>query len=47
MLKVRVDEADIMAAARKLWGLERLEEVKYAIVESNGEITVIPKRTVK
>ena len=47
MLKVRVDEADIMAAARKMWGLERLDEVKYAIVENNGEITVIPKRKEK
>jgi uncharacterized membrane protein YcaP (DUF421 family) len=44
MLKLRVDETDIMASARKMWGLERLDEVKYAIVESNGEITVIPKK---
>ena len=47
MLKVRVDEADIMAAGRKTWGLERLDDVKYAIVEANGEITVIPKRAAK
>ena len=42
MDKVRVDEADILEAARKLQGLERLEQVKYAIVERNGEITIVP-----
>jgi uncharacterized membrane protein YcaP (DUF421 family) len=42
MDKVRVDEADILEAARKLQGLERLEQIKYAIVERNGEITIVP-----
>ncbi len=40
----RVDEADILAAARQLHGLERLEQVKYAVVESSGAISIIPKR---
>jgi uncharacterized membrane protein YcaP (DUF421 family) len=44
MDKVRVNEAEILAAARKLQGLTRLEEIKYAILESNGEITIVPKR---
>ena len=44
MTKVRVDESDIMVAARKNCGLERLSQVKYAIVESDGEITIIPKK---
>jgi uncharacterized membrane protein YcaP (DUF421 family) len=42
MNKVRVDEADILEAARKLQGLERLDQIKYAIVERNGEITIVP-----
>lgn len=42
MNKVRVDETDILEAARKLQGLERLEQIKYAIVERNGEITIVP-----
>lgn len=42
MDKVRVDEADILESARRLQGLERLEQIKYAIVERNGEITVVP-----
>ena len=43
MDKARVDESDIMEAARKLQGLESLEQVKYAILEKDGTISVIPK----
>lgn len=43
-LKVeRVDESDILEAARKLRGLERLDQVKYAILEKDGGITIVPK----
>lgn len=38
----RVDEEDILEAARKLQGLERMEQVKYAILERNGGISIIP-----
>jgi uncharacterized membrane protein YcaP (DUF421 family) len=41
--KERVDAADILEAARTLRGLERLDQIKYAVLERNGEITVIPK----
>lgn len=47
MDKLRVDEQDILAAAREHQGLENLGEIKYAIVERNGEITIIPKRNEK
>jgi uncharacterized membrane protein YcaP (DUF421 family) len=47
MNKLRVDEQDILAAAREHQGLENLDEVKYAIVERNGEITIIPRRNEK
>ena len=43
MDKARVDESDIMEAARKLQGLESLEQVKNAILEKDGTISVIPK----
>src|SRR5688572_2786540 len=43
MDKVRVDEREILMAARKLQGLNRLEDIKYAILESDGEITILPK----
>jgi len=43
MDKSRVDEDDILAAARTLRGLERLEQIKYAVLERNGGISIIPK----
>jgi uncharacterized membrane protein YcaP (DUF421 family) len=43
MDKARVDEADILAAARELQGLERLDQIKYAVLEQNGSISIIPK----
>jgi uncharacterized membrane protein YcaP (DUF421 family) len=44
MDKVRVNENDIMEAARELQGLERLDQIKYAIVERNGHITIVPNK---
>jgi uncharacterized membrane protein YcaP (DUF421 family) len=43
MKKARIDEADILAKARELHGLERLDQVKYAVLEQSGGITIIPK----
>jgi uncharacterized membrane protein YcaP (DUF421 family) len=42
--KARVDANDILASARKLQGLERLDQIKYAVLECNGGITIIPKQ---
>jgi uncharacterized membrane protein YcaP (DUF421 family) len=42
MARSRVDESDVMEAARRLRGLERMEQIKYAILETSGGITVIP-----
>ena len=44
MDKERVDETDILAAARLTQGLERMDQIKYAVLERNGGITVVPKR---
>lgn len=41
--KERVDEEDILSAARKLHGLERLDQIKYAVLERDGGITIIPR----
>lgn len=38
----QVDVGDILAAARELQGLERLEQIKYAVLERHGGITVVP-----
>ncbi len=37
-----VDVADILQAARETRGLERLEQIKYAILERSGGISIIP-----
>src|SRR5687767_7942859 len=41
MNKLRVDKQDILAAAREQEGLQNLDEVKYAIVERDGQISII------
>jgi uncharacterized membrane protein YcaP (DUF421 family) len=43
MKKVRLDEADIMHYARESHGLERLDQIKYAILERSGGVSIIPK----
>ncbi|MGH9943440.1 MAG: DUF421 domain-containing protein [Pyrinomonadaceae bacterium] len=44
MEKARVDEEDILEAARELQGLERLEQIKYAILERDGQISIVPTK---
>jgi uncharacterized membrane protein YcaP (DUF421 family) len=43
MKKARVDEADVLTAGRELHGLERMDQIKYAVLERSGGISVIPK----
>lgn len=43
MKKARVDETDILTAARELQGLERLDQIKFAVLERSGGISIIPK----
>lgn len=45
MERARVDESDILEAARQGQGLERLEQIRYAVLERRGNITVIPYRS--
>ena len=40
--KERVAADDILTRARELQGLERLDQIKYAILEPSGGITIIP-----
>jgi uncharacterized membrane protein YcaP (DUF421 family) len=42
MRKARIDEEDVLEAARRLQGIERLEQIKYAVLEVSGGITVVP-----
>lgn len=43
MKRARIDASDILEAARESQGLERLEQIKYAVLESSGSISIIPK----
>ena len=42
MNKTKVDESDVLQAARINLGLERMDQVKYAVLEKDGTISVIP-----
>ena len=39
--RARVDVADILAAGRENHGIERLDQIKYAVLEQSGSISVI------
>jgi uncharacterized membrane protein YcaP (DUF421 family) len=40
--RARINESDVLSAARRLQGLERMEQIKYAVLERSGEISIIP-----
>lgn len=44
MDRARVDEEDVLAAARETQGLERMDQIKFAVLETNGRISIIPKQ---
>jgi uncharacterized membrane protein YcaP (DUF421 family) len=44
MSRERVDETDILEAGRKLQRIERLDQIKYTVMEKSGGITIIPKK---
>jgi uncharacterized membrane protein YcaP (DUF421 family) len=44
MKRARVDEADVLTAAREKHGLERMDQIKYAVLETSGGISIIPER---
>ena len=43
MAKSSVVEQNLLAAVRETHGLERLDQVKYAVLEVNGKISIIAK----
>ena len=38
----RVDEDEILETARQTQGLERMDQIKYAVLERSGHISIIP-----
>jgi uncharacterized membrane protein YcaP (DUF421 family) len=43
MKRARVDREEIMSAARFQMGLERFDQVKHAVLEADGDISIIPR----
>ena len=43
MRRARVDIDDVLQAARERQGLENMDQIKYAVLERTGEISIIPK----
>lgn len=41
--RARVDIDDVLEAAREKHGLERLDQVKFAVLEVSGKISIVPK----
>jgi uncharacterized membrane protein YcaP (DUF421 family) len=44
MRACRIDVDDVLYAAREHQGLEELAEIRYAVLEKNGSITIIPTK---
>ncbi|MEG5266862.1 YetF domain-containing protein [Pseudomonas sp. JDS28PS106] len=44
MKKARITEADIMEAARSNQGIASMSDIRYAIIERNGTISIIPEK---
>ncbi|HYF13930.1 MAG TPA: YetF domain-containing protein [Phycisphaerales bacterium] len=44
MRRSRVDEEDILAAARDKRGIGSMGEIEHAVLESDGQISVIPRK---
>jgi uncharacterized membrane protein YcaP (DUF421 family) len=44
MQKARVDEDDVLDAARENHGLESMDQIRHAILERDGQISIIPRR---
>ncbi|MPV36984.1 DUF421 domain-containing protein [Georgenia subflava] len=43
LAKEHLTEDDVMTAARESQGLERMDQIKWAVLESSGGISVVPK----
>jgi uncharacterized membrane protein YcaP (DUF421 family) len=42
--KARIQKDDILAAAREYQGIDRCEDIKLAMLEANGKISIVPRR---
>jgi uncharacterized membrane protein YcaP (DUF421 family) len=44
MAKLHVDEQDVLEAGRCQEGIGTIEEIRYAVLERNGQISVVPHK---
>jgi uncharacterized membrane protein YcaP (DUF421 family) len=44
LARARISIEDVLAAAREQQGLERLDQIKFAVLEANSGISVMPKQ---
>jgi uncharacterized membrane protein YcaP (DUF421 family) len=42
--QMRIDADDILAAARLAQGLERMDQIRFAVLEKTGGISIVPER---
>jgi uncharacterized membrane protein YcaP (DUF421 family) len=45
--RTRTDLEDILQSARATQGLERLDQIRFAVLERSGEISIVPKQSEK
>jgi uncharacterized membrane protein YcaP (DUF421 family) len=43
--RARIDVEDILTAARQQQGLSRLDQIKFAVLEADGAISIVPQKT--
>lgn len=43
MRKAHINEEEILDAARQNHGLERMDQIKYAVLEKSGGISIVPR----
>jgi uncharacterized membrane protein YcaP (DUF421 family) len=45
MRRARVDEGDILAAARETQGIDQIADIRLAVLERSGTISIMPKQS--
>ena len=45
--KELVTEEDVLESARQNHGIERMDQIKYAVLEKGGDISIIPKESAR
>jgi uncharacterized membrane protein YcaP (DUF421 family) len=43
MRSARVDEEDVLSAARRSQGLDRMDQIRFAVLEKTGGISIVPE----